>query len=75
MLCESIFLTNPTVLINYAYAPLVLTGLMQVNEIHFLSNMTNIPSILLVPIFTSSRGASYSTKCLETILRQTIVDT
>jgi hypothetical protein len=75
MLCESIFLTNPTVLINCTHAPLMLTDLMQVNEIHFLSNMTNIPSILLVLIFTSSQGASYSTKCLETVLRQTIVDT
>ena len=47
------------ILINYAHAFLVLIGLMQVNKIQFLSNMANVLSILFIPVFARSLGASY----------------
>lgn len=34
-------------------------GLIQVNRIQFLSNMANVLSILFIPVFAKSLGASY----------------
>ncbi|MGB9941273.1 MFS transporter [Methanosarcina sp.] len=48
-----------TILINCTHAFLVLIGLIQVNKIQFLSNMANVLSILFIPVFARSLGASY----------------
>lgn len=47
------------ILIKYTHAFLVLIVLMQVNKIQFLSNMANVLSILFIPVFARSLGASY----------------
>jgi len=48
-----------TILINCTHAFLVLIGLIQVNKIQFLSNMANVLSLLFIPLFARSLGASY----------------